>query len=143
MTTPLPRPTDRWLTTTATYMPPLTGPEGTAERLLLHIHYGLDWTNGWITGYIASYWDRILPDRIIAATYRTDRLRRWWREVTADLESAPSGPAARAEVEALLRAESQPVLDILRWETEPLLLRTRIVADAVRATKTTPPKVSA
>ena len=37
--------------------------------------------------------------------------------------------------EQLLRAESLPVLEVLRFETEALLLRTRIVADTVRQTR--------
>lgn len=125
-------PTDRWLAHTAAYMPPLDGAAGQAERLLLLIHYGIDWQAGWVTRYRSTYWDQLLPDRVITATFRTGNLRRWWRDVADELGSHPRTSAERAELEQLLRAEPLPVLQVLRFETEALLLRTRIVADAVR-----------
>jgi hypothetical protein len=128
-------PTTRWLRATAEYMPPLDGAAGTAERLLLLIHYGIDWSQGWVTRYRATYWERLLPDRIICATYRSSSLRRWWRDVADDLGSRPRTAAERQELEQLLRAEPLPVLEVLRFETEALLLRTRIVADAVRGAR--------
>jgi hypothetical protein len=119
-------------------MPPLDGPAGTAERLLLLIHYGIDWQDGWVARYRTTYWTGILPDRVIAATYRAGNLRRWWRDVADNLGSSPRCQAERAELEQLLRAEPGPVLEVLRWETEALLLRTRITADAVRAARPAP-----
>jgi len=130
-------PTGLWLDTVVDIMPPLSGPEGAAERLLLLVHYGIDWQNGWVGRHRTTYWDRILPDRIICATYRSGTLRRWWRDVADDLGSAPRSPAERTELEQLLRSDSLPVLQLLRFETEALLLRTRIVADAVRSTRPT------
>lgn len=124
-------PTDVWLAHVPA-MPPLEGPEGVAERLLLLIHYGIDWSDGWVTAHRGTYWDRILPDRVIAATYRAGVLRRWWRDVTHELGSAPRNTHERTELEQLLRADSHAVLEILRFETEPLLLRVRIVTDSVR-----------
>ena len=132
MTAPAPTPTDGWLAA-AGQMPALQGPAGTAERLLLLIHYGIDWQQGWVGRYRTTYWDSLLPDRVITATYRTGSLRRWWREVANELCSAPRSAAERAELEQLLRTDPAPVLEVLRFETEALLLRTRIVADAVRA----------
>lgn len=134
-----PTPTDRWLATVAD-MPALDGPEGTAERLLLLLHYGIDWHTGWVVSRRATYWDRLLPDRVFLATYRGAELRQWWREVADTLQSQPRSPAERRELEQLLRADSLPVLQVLRAETEPLLLRTRITADAVRATR--PPRTA-
>lgn len=127
-------PTDRWLgqATAAVAMPPLTGSAGTAERLLLLVHYGIDWQHGWIGKRRGAYWERILPDRIVVATYRNASLRRWWRDVAGDLESHPRSVAERTELEYLLRQTSTPVLEVLRCETEALVLRTRITADAVR-----------
>lgn len=127
-------PTSRWIAAVPE-MPPLGGPAGTAERLLLLIHYGIDWQDGWVGRYRTTYWDKLLPDRVIAATYRAPNLRRWWRDVADNLGSGPRGPAERAELEQLLRAEPGPVLEVLRWEAEALLLRTRITADAVRAAR--------
>jgi len=135
MTVNAQQPTDRWLAATTAYMPPLTGPAATAERLLLLIHYGIDWQTGWVTRYRTTYWDQLLPDRVITATYRAGNLRRWWRDVASELGSHPRNPAERAELEKLLRLDATPVLEVLRAETEPLLLRTRIVADAVRETR--------
>jgi hypothetical protein len=136
MTDSLPAPpTDRWLATTADYMPPLQGPAGTAERLLLLIHYGVDWQDGWVTRYRTTYWDQLLPDRIITSTYRAGNLRRWWREVADELGSQPRNAGERTELERLLRTDPLPVLEVLRFETEALLLRTRIVTEAVRATR--------
>ena len=126
--------TDLWLATVPA-MPPLEGPAGTAERLLLLIHYGIDWSEGWVTSRRQSYWDRLLPDRVIAATYRAGQLRRWWRDVAYELGSAPRNARERAELEQLLRADSTAVLEVLRFETEALLLRVRIVTDAVRAAR--------
>lgn len=131
-----PTPTDRWLAAAADIMPPLDGPEGTAERLLLHVHYGIEWNNSWVARYRKTYWASLLPDRVICATYRAPNLRRWWREVADDLGSAPARPDERAELEQLLRADALPVLEVLRFETEALLLRTRIVAEARRAAHT-------
>lgn len=131
-------PTSRWLAATAETMPPLDGSAGTAERLLLLVHYGIDWSGGWVTRYRKTYWDQVLPDRIICATYRAANLRRWWRDVADDLGSQPRTAAERTELEQLLREESLPVLEVLRFETEALLLRTRIVADAVRAARPEP-----
>ena len=130
-------PTSRWLAAAAG-LPPLVGPAGVAERLLLLVHYGVDWQDGWVAArrHRGAYWDRILPDRVIAATYRAPNLRRWWQEVASELESQPRNRAERDELEALLRAGPAPVLEILRFEADALILRTRIVADAVRETRT-------
>lgn len=133
--TPRP-PTSTWLAT-APAMPPLCGPAGTAERLLLLIHYGIDWSDGWVTARRATYWERLLPDRVITATYRAPSLRRWWRDVAHELGSRPRNAHERTELESLLRAESTPVLEVLRFETEALLLRVRIVAESVRAARQT------
>ena len=128
-------PTDRWLAAAADFMPPLEGPAGVAERLLLLVHYGIDWSSGWVARYRVTYWDRLLPDRVICATYRAGTLRRWWRDLAEELGSQPRNAGERAELEQLLRSPDLPVLEVLRFETEALLLRTRLVADAVRRTR--------
>lgn len=130
-------PTSRWLAATAATMPPLEGAAGVAERLLLLVHYGVDWKGGWVGRYRNTYWDTLLPDRVICATYRAPNLRRWWRDVADELGSQPRSAAEREELEALLRADPVPVLEVLRFETEALLLRVRIVAEAVRAARAT------
>lgn len=125
-----PSPSKVWLSHVAD-MPALEGPAGTAERLLLHLHYGIDWT-GWLGGYRERYWDALLPDRVLVATWRAASLPRWWDDVAVELGSTPRTPAARREVEALLREPARPVLEMMREETTPLILRVRIVAEAVR-----------
>lgn len=129
------QPTDRWLAVTAGIMPPLEGPEGTAERLLLLLHYGIDWENGWVGSYRTTYWDRILPDRVVVATYLAPSLRTWWDQVANDLLSSPRSAQERAELAALLAEPSLPVMRALREQTTALLLRTRIVAETVRAVR--------
>lgn len=136
-----PPPTTAWLSAAA--LPLLEGPAGVAERLLLLIHYGIDWNTGWVGRHRTTYWDRLLPDRVVTATYRTGSLRRWWRDVAGELDSAPRSAAERAELEELLRAEADPVLEVLRFEAEALLLRTRIVTDAVRRARATPADLEA
>lgn len=130
-------PTSRWLGTVEG-MPPLDGPAGTAERILLLLHYGIDWSSGWVGRYRATYWSNLLPDRVIVATYRAGTLARWWSEVASELEAEPRSPEERRELEQLLRADALPVLEHLRHDTQALLLRTRITAEAVRSTKDSP-----
>lgn len=38
----------------------------TAERLLLLVHYSIDWDNSWVAEekYRKTYWDEILPGRV-------------------------------------------------------------------------------
>lgn len=119
---------------TAPDLPPLIGPAGTAERLLLLVHYGVDW-DSWVGARRLDYWETILPERVLQTAIRAGNLRRWWQDITGQVPSRPRSAGERAEVERLLRAESRPVLEALRWEVQPLLLRVRIVADAVRATR--------
>ena len=113
------------------------GQRAPAERLLLLLHYGVDWDAGWVSGKRHAYWDRILPDYVLQAALRAANLRRFWQQVSQQLQSRPRSSAERVELEALLRGDDRAVLEALRWETEPLLLRVRIVADAVRAGRRT------
>lgn len=126
-------PTSRWLAIAE--LEPLEGPEGVAERLLLLIHYGIDWKTGWVTNYRDRYWSTLLPDRIWCATFQASTLRRWWRDVAQEVGSAPRSKQERHELEQLLRHEAQPVLEVMRSETEALLLRTRITSEAVRSAR--------
>lgn len=125
-------PTDRWLALAE--LEPLTGPAGTAERMLLLLHYSVDW-DGWVGAHRARYWDAILPDRVVLATYRSEHLRRWWSEAANELDAQPRNSAERAEVAHLVEQPALPVLTVLREQTEALLLRTRIVTEAIRATR--------
>ena len=129
-----PEPTANWLAALPE-LPSLSGPAATAERLLLLLHYGIDWST-WVGDRRLHYWSNLLPDRVTKATYRSATLDKWWSQVAVDLESAPRSGAERREVARLLREPSGPVLTVLRTETPALLLRIRLIADAVRQRRT-------
>lgn len=126
-------PSVLWLNETRDIIPPLDGPAATAERLLLLLHYGIDWRESWVGKHRRTYWEEILPSRIITSTYRCGTLRQWWTEISGTLESAPRNSAERADVVHLLGSDSLPVLQVLRTEADALVLRVRIVAETVRA----------
>ena len=64
-----PTPTMRWRAAVPE-LPALTEPAAIcAERLLLLVHYDLDW-DSWIGDHRHRYWDELLPARVRAATYR-------------------------------------------------------------------------
>ena len=129
--------TDRWLAT-AWQLPALSDPAAVvAERLMLLLHYGVDWSDGnWVASRRGDYWDNLLPSRVRLATYNSINLHQWWTASAARLGSAPRSDEQRAELAVLLTSEARPVLQVMRDQTTALTLRTRIVADAVRATRT-------
>lgn len=129
-------PIDQWLGALPE-LPALAGAAGVAERLLLLLHYGIDW-DSWVGGHRASHWSSLLPDRVYKATYRSPTLGAWWSQLSTDLVSAPRSQPERSEAAQLLLADPGPVLKVLRAETAALLLRTRLVADAVRGTRSVP-----
>ncbi|MDV7246388.1 MULTISPECIES: hypothetical protein [Rhodococcus] len=129
--------TDRWLAT-AWQLPALSDPAAVvAERLMLLLHYGVDWSDGnWVAARRGDYWDNLLPTRIRLATYNSVNLHQWWTASAARLGSAPRTDEQRAELALLLTYEPRPVLQVMRDQTTALTLRTRIVADAVRTART-------
>lgn len=135
MTPPAPAPTASWLAALPE-LPPLSGAAATAERLLLLLHYGVDWST-WVGDHRIHYWTSLLPDRVTKATYRSGTLDKWWSQAASDLQSAPRSAAERGEVALLLREQSGPVLAVLRDETPALLLRIRLTTDAVRQRRLT------
>ena len=127
-------PTQRWLAAVPD-LPPVDGTLAVAERLLLLLHYSVDF-DSWVGSYIKRYWSDLLPDRVIVATYRAGTLHQWWDDVAAEFNADPRGREERLELAQLLaHPEPQAVLEHLRVETTALLLRTRITADAVRSTR--------
>lgn len=127
-------PTSTWLAA-APYLPPLTGAADTAGRLVLLLHYGIDWKNSWVTQRRHAYWSHILPSRVAAATYRAASLRAWWTMVSQELGAGPRNRAEREELGVLLGGDQGlEVLGVLREECQALTLRCRITADAVRET---------
>lgn len=124
-------PTRRWLAEVPE-LPPLSGALEVAERLLLLLHYSIDF-DSWVGSYIRRYWTDLLPDRVIVATYSADSLHRWWSDVAAELCADARTREERLELAQLLaHHDPQAVLEHLRSDTTALLMRTRITADAVR-----------
>jgi len=109
----------------------------TAERLLLLLHYSIDWENSWLGREKSRkrYWDDILPGRVWHAARRASTLSQWWSNIAlSDLDIAsPSFPDRRLELAALLNEPAQPVLRVLRNNVPSLLLRVRIITEAVAA----------
>jgi hypothetical protein len=108
----------------------------TAERLLLMLHYSIDWENSWVSEekYRKTYWDRILPGRVRRAAYRSSTLAEWWSAVSIALDApAPRYPDRRLELAEMLCEPSLPVLNALHTSLPALLLRVRIIAEAVSA----------
>lgn len=123
-------PTQQWLSTTE-FMPPLDGPPGIAERLVLLLHYAIDWENSWVARYRTTYWDKILPDRVLVAAHQATTLRSWWTALADDLSACPTTPEERRELASLLETEhSTAVIRCLTEETSALVLRVRIVSES-------------
>ncbi len=107
----------------------------TAERLLLLVHYSIDWDNSWVAEekHRKRYWDEILPGRVFRAARRSVTLDEWWS--SAALRNlglqAPGYPDRRRELAELLREPPVPVLRMFQSSLPALLLRVRIIAEAV------------
>lgn len=115
---------------------PLAQAADTAERLLLLLHYSIDWDSSWVAEdrHRKTYWDSVLPGRVRRAAYRSATLDEWWSAVSTWLgAAAPRYPDRRRELAALLREPSVPVLNAMHTSLPALLLRVRIIAEAVSA----------
>jgi hypothetical protein len=114
----------------------MIGPADVAERLLLLLHYAIDWENSWVAEprYRKRYWDELLPGRVRRAAYRASTLDAWWSDVSTRLDApAPRHADRRLELARLLREPSLPVIAELREHLPALVLRVRIIAEAVAA----------
>ncbi|CAM3304948.1 hypothetical protein [Tsukamurella hominis] len=121
---------ERWRAA-APDLPPLTDPAAqTAEALLLHVHYGIDWSS-WIGDRRHRYWDDILPGRVLNAALRSASLDRFWSLIALKLEVNVRDDRT-LEVATLLRGERPgAVLAVMRTELPALLLRVQIIAAEV------------
>jgi hypothetical protein len=113
----------------------------TAERLLLLLHYSIDWDTSWVAEekYRKTYWDEILPGRVRRAAYRSATLDQWWSSPALQHLGlvAPRYADRRLELAKLLREPPLPVLNALHTSLPALLLRVRIIAEAVAAERKT------
>lgn len=115
----------------ASPLPPLTGPEAVAERLVLLIHRGVDW-QVWGGARRVRYWDA-LTDRVRAATYAGPTLSEWWRTLCTQIASTPRTPADRAATAMLLaHPDQRAVLDALHRHADTLVLRVRVLIEHAR-----------
>lgn len=109
----------------------------TAERLLLLVHYSIDWDHSWVgeEKNRKKYWDKILPRRVFRASRRSVTLDEWWSSpalTTLGLQ-APRYPDRRRELAELLREPPKPVLRVFQRSLPALVLRVRIITEAVTA----------
>lgn len=110
-------------------LPAMNGPEGVAERLVVLIHYGVDFSI-WGESRRTRYWGA-LTERIKAATYSGPTLSNWWQDISLSIVSTPRTHEERVELLSLLNVEEQrEVLNILRNSAEALVLRVRVLSEA-------------
>lgn len=111
----------------------------TAERLLLLLHYSIDWQNSWVTDRRKTYWDKELPSYVHAAANCNDTLDGWWSDASRLLQAlTPRQPDRRLELATLLREPAEPVITVLLDWLPALILRVRIIAEAVASTREEP-----
>lgn len=105
-----------------------------AERLLLHLHYAINWEKSWVANHLATYWTDILPSRVLRAAYQSNTLDDWWSAAAHELEAdPPRNQERRIELATLLRQPSLDVITAFHDRLHALLLRVQIIAEAVSA----------
>lgn len=118
--------TDSWLAFSP--LPSMDGIDGVAERLVLLIHYGVDFSI-WGNNRRMRYWDA-LAERVRASTYKGPTLSAWWGEICNQIVSSPRNSEERSEALLLLGVEEQrAVLNVLRNHSEVLVLRVRVISE--------------
>jgi hypothetical protein len=131
--TTAPTPTAAWQAMVP-QLPPLDGAADIGERLLLLLHYSIDWENSWVADprYRKKYWDELLPSRVRRAAYRASSLEHWWSDISVRLDAlAPRQSDRRLELARLLREPFLPVIAELRENLPALVMRVHIIAEAV------------
>lgn len=127
-------PVQRWRAA-APFLPPLTTPAAaTAEALLLHIHYAINWdeSTSWIAANRHVYWEKTLPGRVRTAASRARNLDDFWSIATQRLGLNITNRERRAEVGQLLRADDpRAVRTTIRRELPALIMRVQIITTAV------------
>lgn len=113
-------------------LPALDGAADTAERLLLLLHYSIDWEASWVADHRKTYWDATFPSRVRSAAMRAESLGQWWTEASGRLgATAPRQAARRRELATLLGEPTVPVITVMRDRLAELVLRVRIIVEAV------------
>ena len=108
----------------------------TAERLLLLLHHSIDWQNSWVADRRKTYWDNEFPSHVRGAANSNDTLDGWWSDASRRLNAlAPRQADRRLELAILLRQPAEPVITMLLDRLPALVLRVRIIRDAVDATR--------
>lgn len=108
----------------------------TAERLLLLLHYAIDWQTSWVADHRKTYWDKEFPSHVHAAANCHDTLDGWWSDVSRRLGArAPRQLDRRLELAVLLREPPEPVLEMFLDKLPALTLRVSIIAEAVASTR--------
>ncbi|SLC71262.1 hypothetical protein [Mycobacteroides abscessus] len=128
-------PTQKLQEAAAGDLQPVTGAADIAERLLLLLHYSIDWDHSWVKNHLITYWDEEFPSRARTAAYRANTLDGWWSEASTRLgATAPRQPERRLELAQLLRYDDPlAVLNMLCTRLPALVLRVRIIRDANKA----------
>lgn len=123
-------PTDVWLEQSP--VPPLTGPDNVAERLLLLVHYGMNWDVWGTPSRRVRYWDA-LTERVKASTFAGPKLEYWWANMSTLMDTNPRNNAEREELASLLGGGSdKEVLSLFRNAAPVIVLRVRLVAESRR-----------
>lgn len=112
-------------------LPPLEGAAGAAERLVLLVHFGVDFTI-WGGSRRVRYWDA-LAERVRAATYAGPTLEHWWVDICRSVVSAPRDDRERMDIAELLTSQNQrEILEVLRSQAPVMVLRARVISDTRR-----------
>lgn len=125
----------------ASPLPPLAGPAASAERLVFLVHRGVNW-DVWGPRRL-TYWDA-LSARVRAGTYAGRDLNAWWQDVASRIDSEPRNrDDRRLLAETLMAADQRAVLNILRDQSDVLVLRVRVAVEHHRENNTERPLVEA
>lgn len=116
----------------ASPLPPLSGVEEVAERLVLAVHRGVDWSV-WGGSRRARYWDA-LTERVATSCYAGPTIGHWYAQICREMTSAaPMSAEGRDELARLLAdGRDRAVRSCLRQQAAVLVLRVRVLMDARR-----------
>lgn len=115
-------------------LPSLEGAAAIAERLVLLIHYGVDFTI-WGGARRVRYWEA-LAERVRAATYAGPLLPDWWASISTQIVSSPRDSGERIEMAGLLSSPDQrEVMQVLRTQAQVLVLRVRVLSETRKAVR--------